>query len=74
MSSNGSRKPPRPRIEMVSGSPSEQEAGAIVAALELFIAETAPAPAAVSQSRWQQAALREGVRRDPGLQSWGRSV
>jgi hypothetical protein len=71
MGSNGSRKPPRPRIEMLAGSPSDEEAGAIVAALELFLAETAPAPARTEVSRWQQAALREGVQREPSLRTWG---
>ncbi len=72
MSANGNRKPPRPRIELVAGNPSEQEGAAIAAALEQFLAETAPAPAAAQQSRWQQVALWEGVARDPGLRSWGR--
>lgn len=73
MSANGNRKPPRPRIEFVGGNPSEQEGAAVVGALEQFLAETAPGPAIVQQSRWQQAALREGVERDPGLRSWGGS-
>ena len=34
MVTNGERKPPRPRIELVSGGASESEAAAIVAALE----------------------------------------
>ena len=66
MSGNGSRKPPRPRIELVAGNPTEEEGAAIVAALEQFLAETAPAPAARQESRWQRAALAEGVNRDPG--------
>ena len=73
MSSNGSRKPPRPRIELVGGSPSAEEGAAIVAALEQFFAETAPAPSGVLPSRWQQAGLREGTLRDPGLAAWGRA-
>ena len=71
MSGNGKRKPPRPRIQMLAGAPSIEEGAAIVAALEQFLAETAPAPAAAAPSRWQQAALREGVARDPGLLAWG---
>jgi hypothetical protein len=60
---NGNRKPPRPRIEMVSGGASASEAAAIVAALERFLADTAPAPAAAgpAQSAWQRAALEEGI-------------
>jgi hypothetical protein len=71
VSANGARRPPRPRIELVAGNPSEEEAAAVMAALEQHLAETAPAPAATEPSRWQQAALREGVLRDPGLASWG---
>ena len=67
MSSNGNRKPPRPRIEVVRGAASEEESAAIAAALEQFLAETAPAPAVAEESRWQRAALVEGVNRDPGL-------
>ena len=44
-------------------SPSEDEAAAIAAAIERFVAETAPAPAAEEEavSPWQRAALIEGV-------------
>ena len=63
MSANGQRRPPRPRIEVVSPVASESEAAAIVAGVEQFLADTAPAPAADSapESRWQRAALIEGV-------------
>jgi Acyl-CoA carboxylase epsilon subunit len=71
VSANGNRKPPRPRIELVAGNPTEEEGAAVVAALEQFLAETTPVPAAAEMSRWQQAALRDGVTRDPGLRSWG---
>jgi hypothetical protein len=73
MSSNGKRQPPRPRIQMLAGAPSAEEGAAIVAAVEQFLAETAQPPAAAEPSRWQQAALREGVSRDPGLVGWGRA-
>jgi hypothetical protein len=60
--SDGRRRPPRPRIELVSPDPSASEAAAIVAALEQFLADTAPAPSAgPAQSPWQRAALEEGV-------------
>jgi hypothetical protein len=65
MGANGSRKPPRPRIEMLGGNPTDEEAAAIVAALEQFLAETAPAPQPAPESRWLRAALWEGVHRDP---------
>jgi len=74
VSSNGSRKPPRPRIELVAGNPTEEEAAAVIAALEQFLVETAPPPVAAQQSRWQRAALREGVMRDPGLVAWGSAL
>ena len=67
MSSNGQRRPPRPRIEVVRGAASEEESAAIAAALERFLAETAPGPATVLTSRWQRAALCEGVDRYPGI-------
>jgi hypothetical protein len=68
---NGSRKPPRPRIELVAGNPSETEGAAIVAALEQFLAEEVPRAAELRSSRWQQAALREGVSREPAIARWG---
>jgi hypothetical protein len=68
---NGQRRPPRPRIEIVHGPASEAETAAIAAALQQFLAETAAAAESAPASRWQQAALREGVARDPGRQGWG---
>jgi hypothetical protein len=73
VASNGQRKPPRPRIELLAGGASDEESAAIVAALEQFLAETTPAPAAAEPSRWQRAALLEGISRDPGLLAWGRA-
>jgi hypothetical protein len=63
MSDNGRRRPPRPQIELVSGPASDSEAAAIVAALEQFLADTAPAPEAdkPAQSPWLRAALEEGI-------------
>ncbi len=60
---NGKRRPPRPRIELVSGGASDTEAAAIIAAVEQFLADTAPVPSAdpQPQSPWQRAALEEGV-------------
>ena len=73
MSANGHRRPPRPRIEMLT-SASPSEAAAIVAGLEQFLADSAPAPAApTSRSAWQCAALEEGVSaRQLGGCAWGR--
>ncbi len=62
MTGNGQRRPRRPRIEIAATSASDEESAAIAAAIERFLAETAPAPEAVeSVSPWQQAALIEGV-------------
>ena len=58
---NGRQRPPRPQIEIQSHAASPEEAAAITAALERFLWETAPAPQAAPRSRWQQAALEEGV-------------
>lgn len=48
---------------------SPEEAAAVVAALERFMRETAPAPAPVAPgpNPWQLAALNEGVSRQPEL-------
>ena len=72
MERNGERRPPRPRIELVTEPASGTEAAAIIVALERFLAETAPTPAAagLERSPWQQAALREGVSRSATL-AWG---
>ena len=62
MTTNGKRKPPRPKIELVSPAASASEAAAIIAALEQFLIETAPAPESKpAQSPWQRAALEEGI-------------
>ena len=65
------RRPPRPRIELVTQTASDTEAAAIVAALEQFLAETAPAPPAAgpAQSPWQRAALREAISRSHGARA-----
>ena len=72
MERNGERRPPRPHIELVTQPESDSEATAIIAALERFLAETAPTPAAAGfePSPWQRAGLREGVSRSATL-VWG---
>jgi hypothetical protein len=57
----------RPKLRIVAPDASPEEAAAVVAALERFMRETAPPPvsAAPARSYWQQAALREGVARQP---------
>jgi len=77
---NGNRKPPRPRIELIHPSgngraaASGAEAAAIVAALEQFLADTAPAPAPAGppRSAWQRAALEDGIAaRQVSGSAWG---
>ena len=48
---------------MVTQTASDTEAAAIVAAVEQFLAETAPAPplAGPAENPWQRAALREAI-------------
>jgi hypothetical protein len=57
----------RPRLEIVAPDADPEEAAAVVAALERFMRDTAPAPAPSAPSRnpWQRAALHEGVSRQP---------
>ncbi len=59
----------RPQLSIVAPGASDQEAAAVVAALERFMRETAPrsAPSHLGRSPWHQAALREGVARQPEL-------
>jgi hypothetical protein len=64
----------RPQLKLIAPGASPEEAAAIVAALERFLRETAPAPtpAAPAHNPWQRAALLEGVGREPeGLSPWG---
>lgn len=52
-------------ISVTKGNPTEDEAAAIAAAIDLFAVETSSGPegpeSASSTSNWQRAALREGV-------------
>ena len=64
----------RPRLEIVAPAASPEEAAAVVAALERFMRETAPAPAASGPPRnpWQRAALLEATNREPDEPTpWG---
>jgi hypothetical protein len=64
VSRNGKQSPARPRIE-VRHPASPEEAAAIAAAIEQFIRDTAPAPAAPgpAMSTWARAGLLEGTKR-----------
>jgi hypothetical protein len=71
---NGRRRPPRPRIEVVSGGASETEAAAIAAAIEQFLADTAPPPGSgkPAQNPWLRAALEDGISaRQVSGYAWG---
>jgi hypothetical protein len=73
---DGKRRPPRPRIELISSAATDTEAAAIVAAVEQYLVEAAPAPAASDRerSRWQRAALEEGIAaRQVSGYAWGHS-
>jgi hypothetical protein len=61
VSRNGKQRPARPRIELEGASP--EEAAAIAAAIEQFLRDTAPAPAAAEPavSPWLRAGLLEGT-------------
>jgi hypothetical protein len=56
----------RPKLTIVAPTASEEEAAAVVAALERFMRETAPPAApAPRPDPWQRAALNEGISRAP---------
>jgi hypothetical protein len=63
MTSNGKRRPPRPALEVIAPGAKPEEAAAITAALEQFLHDAAPSPAAKTTpaSQWGRAALAEGV-------------
>ena len=65
----------RPRLEIVAPAASPEEAAAVVAALERFMRDTAPPPAAAvgpARDSWQRAALFEGTGREPDAPTpWG---
>ncbi len=56
----------RPQLSIVAPDASQEEAAAVVAALERFMRDTAPPPVPPpSRNRWREAALNEGVSRQP---------
>ncbi len=60
MSGNGNRRTRRAQIEIPGPAP--REAAAVIAAVEQFLADTAPGPEPiVATNPWQRAALVEGV-------------
>jgi hypothetical protein len=74
VSRNGQQRPARPRIELSGGSASPEEAAAIAAAIEQFLRDTAPPPAAPEgrANPWLRAGLLEGAKRgSAGRSPWG---
>jgi hypothetical protein len=59
----------RPQLRIVAPNASPEEAAAVVAAVERFMRDTAPAtsPAADRPNPWLQAAIHEAVNRSPEL-------
>jgi hypothetical protein len=57
----------RPKLSIVAPNASPEEAAAVVAALERFMRETTPpsVPPAPRRNPWLEAALYEGVAREP---------
>jgi len=73
MSTNGQRNGGHPRIEITSPVASPGEAAAVIAAIEQFLADTAPSDAPAPQvNPWQRAALLEGHRAKQAIvDAWG---
>ena len=64
----------RPTLTLLGHSASPLEAAAVIAAVEQFLRDTAPPPAAPAPGpdAWTRAALLEGVGRHPDAPSpWG---
>ena len=62
----------RPQLTLLGHSATPEEAAAVIAAVEQFMRDTAPATAPVEApvSGWLRAARVEAVERDPGLLGW----
>jgi hypothetical protein len=74
MSRNGKQQPARPRIEVKQATASPEEAAAIAAAIEQFLRDTAPPPAAPGPrvSPWLRAGLLEATGRGANASTpWG---
>ena len=64
----------RPRMELRGSSATQEEAAAVIAAVEQFLRDTVPPadPGPAAHDPWVRTALLEGVGREPGEPSpWG---
>lgn len=73
MSTNGKRKPPRPKLQVIQPAANPQQAAAITAALQQFLIETTPvAQPSETLNAWQRQALLESTGETAGgLNPWG---
>lgn len=74
MTRNGKQSPGRPRIQLEQSSATPDEAAAIAAAIEQFLRDTAPPPAAPARTMnpWLRTALFEGAGLDAATGTpWG---
>jgi hypothetical protein len=62
----------RPRLELHGSNASPEEAAAVIAAIEQFLRDTVPPPAAPSEveNAWVRASRLEAVEREPNLNRW----
>ena len=62
----------RPRLELHGSSATPEEAAAVIAAIEQFLRDTAPPPAAIEAgpSPWVEAARLEAVDLAPLRSTW----
>jgi hypothetical protein len=73
MGRNGKQHPARPRIEIRQAAASAEEAAAIAAAIEQFLADCSPRPKSPERpvSPWLRAAMLENAGIDPaGAEPW----
>jgi hypothetical protein len=62
----------RPRLELRGSTASPEEAAAVMAAIEQFLRDTAPPPAADQRpSEWLRTARLEGIEHAPSRHEWG---
>jgi hypothetical protein len=62
----------RPRLELHGSTATPEEAAAVIAAIEQFLRDTAPPPAAVEPGPgpWVSASRLEAVERAPAREPW----